>query len=495
VSAGADRVLIVRGGVLPIAHEVRSSDGGLAVIGMREPVLMDPREQARESALRIVERGEPERLIRSFPGYADHVTTAAVSDDKRLVVFATRANTLEAWPLEPTRDFRWIASPVASVLSLSPDGRWLLLGRDAGPSIQDLVLDREIRVFGDGPDPLSAGAFCSGVTRVITGAKSGVVRVWDVTSGQLRGRSRVSYPGILAVSCASEGRQGVVATADAVIATIDVESGSEITRSTGPGRVAVLSFTPEGRTAIAGGADGSVTVAEVGSGRWIRLGSHNGPIVSVSIAEDGQSAATTDRDEVILWDLEGRREARRLRSPRGFEHVRLSADGTWALTGGFDSRLRVWETRSGQEVRSFLEFPEGLKMLHVATPALTVVSATAYGGRVVWDFARAPRYLDFRRRLPAALETLRHSPKDGPSLRLLGQWYAFRAQWRWAVDMLRAARANGADVDGMEMAQVHWLAGDREAARLEFQAAKEQAAPLAALYLDALAVDRPREAR
>jgi len=110
----------------------------------------------------------------------------------------------------------------------------------------------------------------------------------------------------------------------------------------------------------------------------------------------------------------------------------------------------------------------------------------------LWDYARPAEYARPMPVVSKALRTLQSTPGHGPSLAVLGEWYAFRGQTDWAIGLLERSRKAGHSVSSLTLGRCYWRKGNAVSANREFlRALKQREAPehYIRLCLTALARD------
>ncbi|MDR0747475.1 MAG: caspase family protein [Helicobacteraceae bacterium] len=82
---------------------------------------------------------------------------------------------------------------------------------------------------------------------------------------------------------------------------------------------------------------------------------HSVWVVSVAFSFDGRYALSGSRDETVrLWDIKTGKEIRQFTGHSEWVHsVAFSSDGKYALSGSADETVRLWDIKTGKEIHQF----------------------------------------------------------------------------------------------------------------------------------------------
>src|SRR5262249_11676131 len=110
----------------------------------------------------------------------------------------------------------------------------------------------------------------------------------------------------------------------------------------------------------------------------------------VAVSGDGKRALAAAPKEVFVWDVDTGKELARYSAPTGFiMRAAFVRDGKQAVWVGSDRIIRVWDTATGAEVRSFTAAGTGVPLCIAASPdgREALVPATESSGHTVrlWD--------------------------------------------------------------------------------------------------------------
>ena len=124
---------------------------------------------------------------------------------------------------------------------------------------------------------------------------------------------------------------------------------------------------------------------------------HELAVVSIAISPDSNYVATGSKDKSVkLWDL---RSGKEVRSFQGHEHtvntLNFSTDGKLLISGSYDKSTRVWEVATGKELFAIPNPDNGIVTDVIFDPKnrFFVVAANSTSG-----YGDSARIYDFKTR-------------------------------------------------------------------------------------------------
>jgi hypothetical protein len=161
---------------------------------------------------------------------------------------------------------------------------------------------------------------------------------------------------------------------DGTLRLWDLETGKELHRTESMGvPLPCVAFSPDGKRALVGFDGGGLRLWDVDNWKEIlSLEGHTSHVVCVVFSPDGKQAASAGEHDhtARIWEVETGKELVKLEGHTDAVHcVAFSPDGRRVLTGaggkeegavGTDNSLRLWDARTGKELRKFEGHDEGI---------------------------------------------------------------------------------------------------------------------------------------
>src|SRR5438270_40962 len=121
---------------------------------------------------------------------------------------------------------------------------------------------------------------------------------------------------------------------------------------------------------------------------------------------------------------------------------------SWGISspGGASKSLRVWDAASGREWRNIKGFEESVWSVALSGDGMLCLAGSNDGTALLSDFSSIAKQREIEPQLKSAIQKLAENRDDPASLKVLGEWYALRGVWPWAIEFLERAQKGGAEV-------------------------------------------------
>jgi WD40 repeat protein len=223
-----------------------------------------------------------------------------------------------------------------------------------------------VRAFAGHGNRVNGVAISRDGKRAVSACWDGVLRYWNVESGELI-REMPRNPHYLnSVALSSDGKRALTGGTDKIMYLWDLETGKELKQIHGhPDRLWDLAFSPDDNLALSGCNDGIARLWDLKTGKQLlELETHKGGRAwTVAFTSDGKRAVTGGGDifeansqsgSLQLWDLKSGKVIREFKGHTAdVRRVAISPDGKQLLSASFDGTMRLWDLSEGKELKKF----------------------------------------------------------------------------------------------------------------------------------------------
>jgi WD40 repeat protein len=200
---------------------------------------------------------------------------------------------------------------------------------------------------------------------VISGGDDGLIKFWSMASRK-PARADLSAQGrrICCLAVSPDGKMLAAATSDGVVETWDLASGRSLQEfekprdATEPYEIHAVEFTSDSRYLAVASSETAIRILWVdGSGKQRLLSGHSDPVKALTRGSDRWLLSAGQDGTVLEWDhtILGRNSASGLKKDDAFKSrmgfrdlkplsaISASGDGRFAVTGGANGLVQLWE--------------------------------------------------------------------------------------------------------------------------------------------------------
>ena len=250
-------------------------------------------------------------------------------------------------------------------LTFSADGKTLISGsEDSTVRLWDVHTGALKCVLEEHGDDVNAVVLSPDGRTLASGSDDGTIQFWDMHTGEMLAtlKGDAKFPeGINAIAFSPDGETLASATVEQMwlwdISTRQIKKILE-----GHIRpVTKVAFSPDGKTIASASWDYTLRLWDASTGKLRKtFGNHTSSVNTVAFSPDGKTIASASQGLIYLWNTKG--ALLRLWYARKGEHINFidhidvvrtvvfSPDGKFLASGGYDSRLRLWEADIGHHI-------------------------------------------------------------------------------------------------------------------------------------------------
>ena len=321
-------------------------------------------------------------------GHAEPVTAAAISKDGSRVITVDKGGHARLWKRDDGALIaeKQLPAPLWSV-ALSPDGKELAIGDDAG-AIHRLTVNLDpLGTLEGHAKRVWSLAYSSDGTQLASGGEDATARVWTIGGSAkiLKGHTQRVY----SVSFAPDGKRLASGSDDRTLWVWDVALGTGTQLGAQDnGGIRAVEFTRSGTEIAAGGWDFDLKLWPVAGGAaaaWNdRMSVHD-----IAVSPDGRVMVSAgDTGELRFWEVSTRNLITTIELPGGrTSSVVMSDDGKWLVTAGDNKVPVVWDISALPRLVDAVGHRNGIAELRITNDGTRVSTISDDYTLRVWDLA------------------------------------------------------------------------------------------------------------
>jgi WD40 repeat protein len=201
------------------------------------------------------------------------------------------------------------------------------------------------------PQIFTALALGADGKRLVTGARSGQLKAWDLTSDPVVPSWTVNQY-VEVADAAFNPAETLLATAGGNSAQLwEVSSGRGRGAMYSQAPLARVTFSPDGERVFLRSDNKTAQVWAVGTQEAVFLRGHTGTVLDGTFSRDGRTLATASDDGTArIWDVSPERQPVVLSGPLApWSDPVFSRDGLRVVTACVDNSVRVWRATDGKQ--------------------------------------------------------------------------------------------------------------------------------------------------
>lgn len=320
--------------------------------------------------------------------------STAISQDGRRAALALADYTVTVWDIETARPALTLKghSDHTRSLAFSPDGKRILTSSaDKTARLWDAATGKELVALP--VEPHTPAIFSPDGKRVLTCGPGCAAALYETETGKEVLRRQTDI--FIRAAFAPDGRSVLLVQGGNRLTLLDLESGLHALMVKGhTGTIDAVAVSPDGRVALTVSMDSTAKLWDIST--WQDSATFSEQDFRDEFTPDGAFLATV----ISLGPAQGNLNAAHLRDVRTgkvlasfqghasrMQGLAVSADGRFVMTGHDDGTMKLWDARTGKEIRT-IRFGQGFCNWSASlSPDGSHGAAGGFGIAKVWDLA------------------------------------------------------------------------------------------------------------
>lgn len=382
------------GTALVLEHDIRtnavtySPDGTLLLTGAQDNVMR----------LWDAETGD---LLQEFTGHEGWIWDIAFHPDGTQAVTASGDNTLRLWDIDTGEELQVFEGHTGEVrgVDFSSDGAQILSGsEDMTMILWDVETGEPITTFTDGLSEIYDVALSPSGFTALSGFADGRIVLWNVDTGQ----SLITYDAtvgghtdeVWSVEYTTDESGFVSSSQDSLVMFWRFEAGTPVQIFEGhSSRVTSAQLSQNDKRIVSGAEDNAVIIWDVETGAQLqRFLGHIFLVYDIAYNPIRDEVASASWDNTVrVWDLNHGALLQQFDSNADLSHlgvinhVAVNSDGSLAVTAGDDTRLVLWDMKTGEPIREFVGHQGAVNAVEFSPNDSLIASAGDDNVLALWE--------------------------------------------------------------------------------------------------------------
>ncbi len=251
------------------------------------------------------------------------------------------------------------------------------------------IVTKPVRIFQGHSSTVTSVGFSRDGNSILSGSLDATMKLWNKDSGEIIN----SFEGYeqTQVWSAYLSPNNLVAfsvSKDDIVRVWDTNSGNMVV-SLKLAQISTLAFSQDGKYALSGHEDSTIKFWDSNTGDIISSSPIN-LVKATTFSHDNKYAASGHSNgDIILWEIDDNNSIKKLKSFKGHLGDVLSIvftpDNKRILSGGKDSKLKLWHINTGTEIHSFEEHSNSVTSVAVSPDGYYVLSGSRDKTIKLWN--------------------------------------------------------------------------------------------------------------
>jgi len=329
------------------------------------------------------------------------ITSVAFSPDGKVLAAGLMGGGVRLWDLDDSlrEILDNIKHPSAGVyVAFSPNPNdavlaiaWGEYGKPSSVTLWDIRTSRVRATLTGHADTIESVAFSPDGKLLATASRDTTVRLWDLSSDHEAAVGRGHTAPLWCVAFNPDGKSIATGSSDNTIRLWDLTDTKDLREIDcllgHTDRMWALSFSPDGKLLASGSRDQLVKLWKVDESLEPML--HGSAVSSVAFClDDTVLAAGCESGDVVLWEVTGRQELRRLQGHIGpVWSVAVSPGSNRVATGGKDKTVRLWDPATGDSLATLRGHTDEVYSVTFSPDGGTLAVTCKDMSLTLWDLA------------------------------------------------------------------------------------------------------------